>query len=105
VARATGQRFIHDELRGRVTIILEDGTSPDEALEVLNAACSFSCHPRSRRELGSPPSRPAGAAPGWSTPSQRFGVTTLLRLRRPTEEIARILAPHGQSCCHPPPTA
>ena len=39
VARATGQRFIHDaELRGRVTVILEDEISADEALEVLNAA-------------------------------------------------------------------
>ena len=39
VARSTGQRFLYDsELRGRVTIILEDEISRDEALEVLNAA-------------------------------------------------------------------
>ena len=38
VARATGRRFVHDaELRGRVTVVLEDEISADEALEVLNA--------------------------------------------------------------------
>ena len=100
VARATGQRFIHDsELRGRVTIILEDEISPDEALEVLNAALLTSGYATIRGPDGSwkilPIEAAQGAAP-WmqaqdAADSVRI-VTTLVRLESADpDEMARIL--------------
>jgi general secretion pathway protein D len=100
VARATGQRFIHDaELRGRVTIILEDELSPEEALEVLNAALLTSGYATVRGPDGSwkilPIEAAQGAAP-WmqhedAGDSVRI-VTTLLRLESAdAEELARVL--------------
>ncbi len=100
VARATGQRFIHDtELRGRVTIILADEISPDEALEVLNAALLTSGYATIRGPDGSwkilPIEAAQGAAP-WmqhedAGDSVRL-VTTLVRLEAADpQELARIL--------------
>ncbi|MEX2205786.1 MAG: secretin N-terminal domain-containing protein [Myxococcota bacterium] len=100
VARATGQRFIHEaELRGRVTIILEDEVSPEEALEVLNAALLTSGYATIRGPDGSwkvlPIEAAQGAAPwmqhGDAADSVRI-VTTLLRLESANAaELARVL--------------
>ncbi len=100
VARATGQRFIHDtELRGRVTIILEDEISPDEALEVLNAALLTSGYATIRGPEGSwkilPIEAAQGAAPWMQRPEPADSVrivTTLVRLHAADpDEIARVL--------------
>lgn len=100
VARSTGQRFIFDsEIRGRVTIILEDEVSRDEALEVLNAALLMVGYATLPGPDGSwkilPIEAAKGAAP-WmygpaSSESSRL-VTTLVRLESadPTE-LAQIL--------------
>jgi len=100
VARATGQRFIHDtELRGRVTIILADEISPEEALEVLNAALLTSGYATIRGPGGIwkilPIEAAQGAAP-WMQHEEAGDsvrlVTTLVRLESAdAEEIARIL--------------
>ena len=100
VARATGQRFIHDaELRGRVTIILEDEISADEALEVLNAALLAAGYATTPGPDGMwkivPIEAARGAAP-WlygeaSSGSARL-VTTLVRLESAKpDEMAAIL--------------
>jgi general secretion pathway protein D len=100
VAHATGQRFIHDsELRGRVTIILEDEISPDEALEVLNAALLLIGYATIPAPDGAwkilPIEAARGAAP-WlhgpeSSDAERL-VTTFVRLEAANpDEIARIL--------------
>jgi len=100
VARATGRRFVYDsELRGRVTIILEDEISPDEALEVLNAALLMTGYATIAGPEGVfrivPIEAAKGSAP-WlhrapSSDSARL-VTTLVRLEAADpDEIARIL--------------
>ncbi len=100
VAAATGQRFIRDsEMRGRVTIILEDEISPDEALEVLNAALLLTGYATLPGPDGVwkivPIEAARGAAP-WlhgpaSSDAERL-VTTFVRLEAANpEEIARIL--------------
>jgi general secretion pathway protein D len=100
VAQVTGQRFIHDsELRGRVTIILEDEISPDEALEVLNAALLLIGYATIPAPDGAwkilPIEAAKGAAP-WlhgpeSSDAERL-VTTFVRLEAANpDEIARIL--------------
>jgi general secretion pathway protein D len=100
VARSTGQRFIFDsEIRGRVTIILEDEVSRDEALEVLNAALLMVGYATLPGPDGSWKIQSVEAAKGaapWlygpaSSESSRL-VTTLVRLESadPTE-LAQIL--------------
>lgn len=100
VARATGRRFVHDaELRGRVTVVLEDEISADEALEVLNAALLMVGYATIPGPDGAwkilPIEAGRGAAP-WlygeaSSESARL-VTTLVRLEAAKpDEIAEVL--------------
>jgi general secretion pathway protein D len=100
VARATGRRFVHDaELRGRVTVVLEDEISEDEALEVLNAALLMVGYATIPGPDGVwkilPIEAGRGAAP-WlygeaSSESSRL-VTTLVRLdAAKPDEIAEVL--------------
>jgi general secretion pathway protein D len=106
VARSTGQRFIYDsELRGRVTIILEDEISPEEALEVLNAALLMVGYATTPGPGGAwkilPIEAAKGAAP-WmhrEPSSESAGlVTTLVRLEAADpEELARILGQESRS--------
>ncbi len=100
VARATDQRFIHDtELRGRVTIILEDEISPAEALEVLNAALLTSGYATIQGPEGSwkilPIEAAQGAAPWLHGPDPAHSVrlvTTLVRLSAADpDELTRVL--------------
>jgi len=106
VARATGQRFIYDSaLRGRVTIILEDEISADEALEVLNAALlttGFATIPGPDGSWKILPIEAAKGAAPWlhgpaSSDSSRL-VTTLVRLDAANpDEIADILGRESRS--------
>lgn len=106
VARSTGQRFVYDsELRGRVTIILEDEISPEEALEVLNAALLTVGYATIPGPAGAWKILPIEAAKGtapWlqrepSSESTRL-VTTLVRLQAADpEELARILGQEARA--------
>ncbi|MGH9887675.1 MAG: hypothetical protein ACREBE_19245, partial [bacterium] len=106
VARATGQRFIYDsELHGKVTIMLEDEISREEALEVLNAALLTVGYATIPGPSGAwkilPIDAAKGAAP-WmqhepSSESTQL-VTTLVRLEAADpEELARILGEQSRS--------
>jgi len=106
VSRSTGQRFIYDsELRGRVTIILEDEISPAEALEVLNAALltvGYATIPGPGGAWKILPIEAAKGAAPWlhndpSSESARL-VTTLIRLEAADpEELARILGQESRT--------
>ncbi len=101
VARSTGQRFIYDggALRGRITIILEDEVSRDEALEILNASLLMVGYATLPGPAGSwkilPIEAAKGAAPWLQGPASSEStrlVTTLVRLESAEpQELARIL--------------
>ena len=100
IARATGQRFVHDApLAGRVTIMLEDEVSGAEALEVLNAAlrlAGYASIPGPDGTLKILPIEAAKGAAPWlhreASPGSERLVTSFVRLDAADPvELARIL--------------
>jgi general secretion pathway protein D len=106
VARATGTRIIMDpSLRGQLTITLEDKVSPDEALQILNAALltiGFAPVPAPGGGYIIVPIEVAKAGAPWihrsvSEESERM-VTTLVRLSAANaEDLAHLLVPADRS--------